>query len=177
MNRSARFCVAVFCTILTAAAWAQSKPPAVPNADETLSPVVWLVGGTWVADVKDASDGTETHIENKIRWAPNHQAIEFVATFNGKPHYNGFYAYDPAAKSVGFYYTSSEGELTIGTATADSDGKTVHQDFDITHSDGKTGHLRSTLTRDGNDAYWFAVSMQKDGQWAEVLRIHYLRKA
>jgi hypothetical protein len=176
MNRSARLCLAVFCTILTAAAWGQSKTPAVPNAEETLSPVAWLVGGTWVSDVKDPSDGSVTHVENRIRWAPNRQAIEFNTNFNGKPHYNGFYAYNPAAKTVGFYYTSAEGELTIGTATADPDGKTLHQDFDIMHADGKTGHIRSTLTRDGNDAYWFAVFVQKDGEWTQVFRIRYERK-
>lgn len=176
MKRCVRFRLAVFCTIFAAAACAQSKPSTIPNADETLSPVAWLVGGTWVSDVKDPSDGSVTHVENRIRWAPNHQAIEFNANFNGKPHYNGFYAYNPAAKTVGFYYTSAEGELTIGTATADSDGKTLTQDFDIVHPDGRTGHLRSTLTRDGNDAYWFSVFMQKDGQWTQVFRIHYERK-
>jgi len=168
--------LAVLCTILTSAVWAQSKPPTPPNADETLSPIAWLVGGTWVSDVTDPSGGSVTHVENRIRWAQNHQAIEFNADFNGKPHYNGFYAFNPVAKTVGFYYTSSEGELTIGTATADSDGKTVHQEFDIMHPDGRTGHLRSTLTRDGNDAYWFAVFMQKDGEWAQVFRIRYERK-
>ena len=80
-----------------------------------------------------------THVENHIRWAPNHQAIEFNTDFNGKPHYNGFYAYNPVAKTIGFYYTNSEGELTIGTATPDADGKTLHQEFDIMQPDGKTG--------------------------------------
>ncbi len=155
---------------------AQSKPAAMPNADETLAPVAWLVGGTWVVDVKDASDGSATHIENRIRWAPNHQAIEFNADFNGKPHYNGFYAYNPATKTIGFYYTSSEGELTIGTATPDPDGKTVHQEFDLMHADGRTGHIRSTLVRDGSDAYWFSVFLQKDGEWTQVFKIRYERK-
>jgi hypothetical protein len=126
--------------------------------------------------VKDPSDGTVTHVENRIRWAPNHQAIEFNTDFNGKPHYYGFYAYNPVAKAISFYYTNSEGELTIGTATLDSDGKTLHQDFDLMHTDGRTGHIRSTLLRDGNDAYGFSVFLQKDGEWAQVFKIHYERK-
>jgi len=117
-----------------------------------------------------------THVENHIRWAPNHQAIEFNTDFNGKPHYYGFYAYNPVAKTIGFYYTNSKGELTIGTATLDTDGKTLHQDFDIMHTDGKAGHIRSTVVRDGNDAYWFAVFMQKNGEWAEEFKIRYERK-
>ena len=44
------------------------------------------------------------------------------------------------------------------------------------HPDGKTGHIRSTLVRDGNDAYWFTVFMQKDGEWAQVFKIRYERK-
>ncbi|HZD32017.1 MAG TPA: hypothetical protein VE779_10205 [Candidatus Angelobacter sp.] len=56
-------------------------------------------------------------MENHITWAPNHQAIQFVTDFNAKPHYNGFYAYDPAKKTITFYYTSEEGQLTVGTAT------------------------------------------------------------
>ena len=155
---------------------AHSKPAVANSPDSPLAPVAWLVGGTWVSDVKDPSDGSTTHVENRIRWAPNHQAIEFATDFNGKPHYNGFYAYNPVAKTIGFYYTNSEGELTIGTATPDPDGKTVHQEFDIMHPNGKTGHIRSTLLRDGNDAYWFTVFMQKDGEWAEVFKIRYERK-
>ena len=104
-----------------------------------------MVGGTWVTDVKDPSDGTVTHVENHIRWAPNHQAIEFNTDFNGKPHYYGFYAYNPVAKAISFYYTNSEGELTIGTATPDPDGKTLLHEFDIMHPNGKTGHVRSTV--------------------------------
>jgi hypothetical protein len=162
--------------IFAASGFAQSKPAAPAAIVEPLTPVAWLVGGTWVTDVKDPSDGTVTHVENRIRWAANHQAIEFNTDFNGKPHYYGFYAYNPVAKTISFYYTNSEGELTIGTATPDPDGKTLLHEFDIFHPDGKTGHVRSTVVRDGNDAYWFTVFMQKDGEWAQVFKIHYERK-
>ena len=77
---------------------AQSKP-AASGVDSPLTPVAWFVGGTWVSDVKDPSDGSVTHVENRMRWAPNHQAVEFNTDFNGKPHYNGFYAYNPVAKT------------------------------------------------------------------------------
>ncbi len=159
-----------------ASGYAQSKPAASTATAGPLAPVAWLVGGIWVSDVKDPSDGSMTHVENHIRWAANHEAIEFNTDFNGKPHYFGFYAYNPVAKTIGFYYTNSEGELTIGTATPDADGKTLHQEFDIMHPDGKTGHIRSTLVRDGNDAYWFSVFVQKDGEWAQVFKIRYERK-
>jgi hypothetical protein len=92
---------------------AQSKPATGGSADGPLAPVAWLVGGAWVSDGKDSSDGSVTHVEN-------HQAIEFNTDFDGKPHYNGFYAYNRVAKTIGLYYTNSEGELTIGTATPDT---------------------------------------------------------
>jgi len=149
----------------------QPAPKASP-----LEPVTWLVGGTWVSDVKDPQDGSVTHVENKIDWAPNHQAIEFYTRFNGEPHYNGFYAYNAASKKISFYYTSSNGQLTIGTATPDPGGKTIQQEFDITQPDGKVGHVRSTIVRDGDNAYWFTVFLQKNGEWSPEFKIRYERK-
>ena len=143
-----------------------------------LEPVAWLVGGTWISDVKDPQDGSVTHVENRITWAPNHQAINSVTNFNGKPHYNGFYAYNPAAKTIGFYYTNSEGQLTIGTSVPDPDGKTLQQDFEVIQPDGKTGHT--------SVPHWCAMATtrigspclcQKGGRVAhEVFKIRYERK-
>ena len=136
--------VALCLCFITLAGNLAAQAPA-KTADSPLAPVAWLVGGTWVSDVKDPSDGSVTHVENHIDWAPNHQAIQFVTEFNGKPHYNGFYAYDPAKQTVDFFYTSEFGQLTIGTATPDADGKTLHQEFDIMNPNGKTGHMKSTI--------------------------------
>jgi hypothetical protein len=154
-------------------AFAQPKSEAAKPSP--LQPVAWLVGGTWVSDVKGLG-GKITHVENKIRWAPNHEAIEFLTKFNGQPHYNGFYAYNAATKSIGFYYTSAEGDLTIGTAIADPDGKTLHQDFELTNASGKITHIRSTIVRDGENAYWLTVLLQENGEWSPEFKIRYERK-
>jgi hypothetical protein len=140
-----------------------------------LSPLAWFVGGTWTSEVRDAKAQTVTHVENRMTWSPNREAIEFQTDFDGTPHYNGFYAYNAASKAFNFYYTSSDGELTTGTATLDPDGKTIHQDFEITHNNGKTDHLQSTIVREGNDAYWLTVSAQKNGQSTQLFRIRYER--
>ena len=163
--------------ILGSSLAAQSNTAPAPAAPDPLSAMAWFVGGTWTSDVKDTSDGTVTHVEERIRWSPNHQEIVFNVDFNGKPHYDGFYAFNPATKKIDFYYTSSEGELTIGTVTPDPDGKTFHQEFDIMHTNGTIGHLRSTLVRDGDNAYGFSVLMQKNGEWQQVFHIRYERKA
>jgi hypothetical protein len=159
--------------VASVASWAQTAPKTTVSP---LEPVAWFVGGTWVSDVKDPQDGTTTHVENHITWAPNHAAIQFVTDFNGKPHYNGLYAYDPAKKTINFYYTSEEGQLTIGTATPDPDGTTLHQEFDVTQPNGNSNHIRSTIVRDGNDAYIFSVSMQQAGEWKQLFQITYKRQ-
>jgi hypothetical protein len=173
-----RVCLAASLLAFSLVSWAQSpaqnaeKPAASP-----LEPVAWLIGGTWVSDVKDPQDGATTHVVNHIVWAPNHQAIQFVTDFNGKPHYNGFYAYDPAKKTINFYYTSEDGQLTIGTATPDPDGKTLRQEFDSMQPNGTSSHIRSTVVRDGNDAYVFSVFMQQAGEWKQVFQITYKRQS
>ncbi len=174
--KRALFTTSLMIALLSALS-AQSSAPAAPSSPEPMAAIAWLVGGTWVSDIKDSSDGSVTHVEERIRWSPNHQAIQFNVDFNGKPHYDGFYAFNPATKKIGFYYTNSEGELTIGTATPEEAGKTVRQDFDIMHVNGNTGHVRSTLVRDGENAYLFSVFMQKDGDWQQVFHIRYERKA
>ena len=168
--------VSLTLALLGAKLIAQANTPAAPAKSEPLSAMAWFVGGTWTSDVKNDQDGTVTHVAERIRWSPNHQAIVFNVDFNGKPHYDGFYAYNPATNKIGFYYTNSEGELTIGTVTPDADGKSFHQEFDIMHTNGTTGHLRSTLVRDGDNAYGFSVLMNKDGEWQQVFHIRYERK-
>jgi hypothetical protein len=153
-----------------------SQEKVAPPASSPLQPVAWLVSGIWVTDIKGPNGGPVTHVENRIEWAPNHQAIDFLTKFNGQPHYNGFYAYNAASKTIGFYYTSAEGDLTIGTAVPDPDGKTLRQDFDLTSADGKVTPIRSTVVRDGDNAYWFTVFLQKNGEWSPEFKIHYERK-
>ena len=173
--KQALFALALTMTLLNVNLPAQTTAPAAASPDP-LSAIAWFVGGTWTSDVKDSSDGSVTRVEERIRWSPNHRAIVFNVDFNGKPHYDGFYAFNPATKKIDFYYTNSEGELTIGGVTPDADGKTFNQEFDIMHMNGKTGHIRSTVVRDGDNAYWFSVFMPKDGDWQQVFHIRYERK-
>ena len=172
--RVALLCSSLLVLPLHAIAQAPAAAPKSPEA--LLEPVAWLVGGTWVSDVKDPQDGSMTHVENHITWAPNRAAIQFVTNFNGKPHYNGFYAYDAAKATIRFYYTSESGQLTIGTATPDLDGKTLHQEFDVTQPNGTVNHIRSTTVRDGKDTYLFTVFMQQNGAWQQLFQIRYKRK-
>src|SRR6516162_871683 len=176
MNLRKSVAMFLFLCLLPMYAVAQAQASPAKTVDSPLAPVAWLVGGTWMTDVKDPQDGTVTHVENHITWAPNHQAIQFVTDFNGKPYYNGFYAYDPAKQSINFYYTSEAGQLTIGTSTPDADGKTLRQEFDVTQPSGVTNRIRSTVARDGNNAYVFTVFEPENGEWKQLLQIIYKRK-
>ena len=148
------------------------------SADSPLDPVAWLVGGTWTSDVKDPQDGSVTHVENHITWAPNHQAIQFRDRLQRQAALQRLLCLRPRRRSDRLLLHHSEsGQLTIGTATPDPDGKTLHQEFDVMQPDGKTQHIRSTLVRDGNDAYWLQrVPAEQTGEWAEVFKIRYERK-
>ena len=171
--------VALLCSLLLVVplySVAQAPAAASKSPEALLKPVAWLVGGTWISDVKDPQNGSTTHVENRITWAPNRAAIQFVTNFNGKPHYNGFYAYDAVKAAIRFYYTSEDGQLTIGTATPDLDGKTLHQEFDVTQPNGTVQHIRSTIVRDGKDAYVFTVFMPQNGAWTQLFQITYKRK-
>ena len=159
-------------------ALAQAPPLVTPQSpDVLLAPVAWLVGGTWISDVKDPQDGSVTHVENHISWAPNHASIQFVTNFNGKPHYNGFYAYDARRGAIRFYYTSDSGQLTMGTLTPDLDGKRLDQEFATTEPNGTISHSRSTIVRDGEDAYLFTVFIEQNGTWKQLFQIRYKRRA
>jgi hypothetical protein len=67
--------LSVFVAFYAFNAAAQTQAAPAKTADSPLTPVAWLTGGTWFSDVKDPQDGSVTHVENHITWAPNHQAI------------------------------------------------------------------------------------------------------
>ena len=143
-----------------------------------LNQIGWLTGGTWVAEIKDVQGALTTRIENRIRWSENKQLIKFATTFisHNKPevHYEGIYAWDPAKKQISFWYTDQDGNLTQGTAAMS--GETLTQDFDIIHINGKADRLRSLIVRENPDSYNWNVSAQKNGQWAELFHLHYVRE-
>ena len=121
-----------------------------------------------------------TRIETRIRGSENGHLMMFTTTFiehnHPKLQYEGVYFYDPRAKQIEFYYTSSEGELTRGHAVYDEATRTLTQDFDIIHANGQADRLRSLVVRDGDNAYNWNVMSQKNGTWAEIFHLQYVRE-
>ncbi len=160
---------------------AKAPPPAAqqpgaqpPTTTDHLKPIRWLAGKTWTADAVDPTSGKKTRIESVVSAAPNGSSIQFVTSFDGKPQYNGFYAWDPATKQIRFWYTSSEGELSQGTAEPEGDG--LLQAFTITGVDGKVTPLRSHVKPAG-ETYDWNVERDQNGTWVEMIHLRYTSKA
>ena len=143
-------------------------------AVDHLQPIRWMAGKTWTADAVSPS-GKKSHVESVVSVSPNGNNIQFTVSFDGKPHYDGFYTWDPASKQIHFWYTSSEGELTQGTV--EQNGQELLHIFTIADTDGRVASLRSHVVPVSADAYEWNVETQRDGKWVELIHLHYTRKA
>ena len=145
-----------------------------------LDAIAWMKGGTWVAEMKDKDGNVTTRIETRIRGSENGRLIKFTTTFveHNRPHlqYEGVYLYDPENKWIAFFYTDSDGNFTRGHAAFAEATRTLTQDFSIVHMNGQADTLRSLVVRDGDDAYSWNVMSQKNGQWAEIFHLRYVRE-
>ncbi len=157
-------------------------PTAVSEVATQSNPVEdqlgWIVGGKWVAEAKEGSDGNPLRVELVCRWGANHRVIEFATSFvsGGKPvpTYEGIYAWHPIKKKLAFLYTDREGNLTDGEATAD--GNRLLHEFHVSHVDGTSNEFRSIIERQGPDAYDWSVSGRKNGAWVVLLALKYKRQ-
>jgi hypothetical protein len=139
----------------------QRVPNKAAEPDRHLGPIAWMVGGTWATDVKPPN-GPATRVENRLRYAPN--------------NYFGVYAWAPARKVISFWYTSAEGELTIGTVIPDPDRKTLHLEFTVNGPDGNPQELRSTIAADSDDSYLFTAFNKSKGAWVQLFQTRYDRQ-
>lgn len=154
---------------------------AAPAAAQTGTPLdefAWLVGGTWVAEVKNPEGKTTLRIESTCRWSENRRQIRFVTHFitpeKDVPRYEGFYAFHPGKKKVAYWYTDEKGAFSEGTAQ--SSGDTAEFELENVSPSGQTMPIRSTIWREGDDAYSWKAYVQKDGQWTEAVSLRYVRR-
>lgn len=147
---------------------AQPKPQSAHEPH--LEALDWLAHGTWTAEVT-SPDGKTTLVQNEIRWAETGTALYFLTRFNHKAHYYGVYLYDPVAKQIKFFYSSSDGEMTVGHS--DPDGNEVRQEFQISSGD-RTTPFHSLMKRNDEDNYDFTVYQQ--GSVKPIFSVHYVRK-
>lgn len=83
------------------------------------------------------------------------------------------YAYDPAAKQVGFCYVDTEGNFSKGSARLE--GQRLVQELTNAHPDGKAEPLISYIDRlGGNDKYHWQVL--RPGETKSMIALDYTRK-
>jgi hypothetical protein len=140
------------------------------NHDPHLQALDWLTHGTWTAEVSPPG-GKTVLVQNEVRWAETGTALYFLTRFNHQAHYYGVYLYDPAAKQIKFFYSSSDGEMTVGHS--DPSENEIKQEFEIADAQGTTP-FHSLMKRDGEDVYDFTVYQQ--GSDKPMLTVHYVRK-
>jgi hypothetical protein len=153
----------------------QKSPQASP-----LSPIAFLVGGTWTAKLPKGPPGAPSSIETHFDWGANHQNIRFDSYFvSGEkrfPYTSGMYGWNPGKRKIVFWYSDSEGSLHEGAVT--KEGLVLVQDFTITDKDGKVTNARSRLTQPGPDAFNNEILVAKEGgEWQRIVEVKYERPA
>lgn len=158
-------CLAL-CFSLTASTQSNPKPGHEPH----LQAIDWMTRGTWTAEFKTPA-GKDFLIQNEIRWAETGAAIYFLTRFNHEPHYYGVYLYDPAANQIKFFYSSSDGEFTVGQS--EPGATEIKQNFQVSSARG-VNTFNSLIKRVGDDAYDFTV--YQSGGEKPLIAVHYVRK-
>ena len=166
-------------TILVATLLLVSRPlpAAAPAEHSPLAELSWLVGGTWVAEVR-SSDGPPMRVEFKCDWSEHGQALKYVIHFKTAdetiPQYEGMYFWHPAKKKLAMVQVDRNGNVTESIAT--TDGGNLTQENEATTADGTTRPQRVTATRNGDDAFTFKAMVKRGDEWVEGLALVYRRQ-
>jgi hypothetical protein len=139
-----------------------------------MAPIAWIAGD-WEAEAKDLrATGATTKVVNHYRPILGGKAMELETTFNGNERYRGMIGYDPAKKSVAFWYLMTTGESTSGTVTGE-DGYALF-DFTVTTLQGKGAHLQVHIVRLDPDHYrWEMYADPKGAGMGKLFEISYRR--
>jgi hypothetical protein len=145
-------------------------------ADAPLEPLAWLVGGTWVAEIK-AAKGDPLEVHMRVAWSAHKKALKYTIVFKTKdaviPQYDGMYFWHPAAKEIRLLQIDGGGQVTESVLTV-ADGKWTQRNT-LTRADGTRQEQRAELVRDGNDAFRFRALVPKGTEWIEGLNLTYRR--
>src|SRR5687768_12639075 len=150
---------------------------AEPPAGDPLLAMSWLVGGSWVSEIK-ASEGRAMRVESKFAWAEHGRALKYVihCTSEGQtvPQYEGVYYWHPGKKHIAMLQTDRGGNVTESVVTVE--GATIKQENQATQADGTTRPQRVSVARKGDDAFEFKALVQRDGVWVDAVGLTYNRQ-
>ena len=174
-----RLLAAVFVTLALAATSGEARAQQMP-----ISPLEWLVGGTWVAQ-GDTMPPNVLRIETQYRWAATGNFIQFTTQFvgkDGKPagNYAGNFYYDPAAKRLAMWYMDRDNAITQGSVGTSPMGMTMTfaQDGASMGSPGPVD-FEAVVTKTPGDTYRWTLAARKGGSsdpYKPLFMLEYVRK-
>ena len=177
IRRIAAAALGAYLAIACAASARAQTPP--------ISPLAWLVGGTWVAQGDDMPPGV-LRIETQYRWAATGNFIQFTTQFvgkDGKPNgnYAGNFYYDPATKELAMWYMDRDNAITQGPVGTSPMGMTMAFTQDGA-SMGAPGPVdfEAVVTKTSDNSYRWTLAARKGGSsgpYKPLFMLDYARKA
>jgi hypothetical protein len=158
----------------------RAQGPAVsPSAPSPLSPLAFLVGGSWRANLPDTPGGQTVVIETRYTWSANHRGVRFDSTWfvAGRPHpyASGMYAWSPAQKRLVLWYTNADGSLAQGSVEIGA-GK-LQYDLTVTNPSGSAEPVRAEIVPIDARTYSNTIFVQKAGEWSKLIEVRNTRSA
>jgi hypothetical protein len=170
--------VAALAAVLSPALTSTHGQAPAPAADSTiageLAPIAWMQG-TWIAQTTPPPGQVPIVIEQTVTAAVAGKALSFSTTFNGKPQYQGLFAWDPGKKAIAFWYPSAQGEITAGTVSRAQDY--YLWTFQVTSPNGMVTPFQVHIKPTGPNDYDWTLLGLSGSDWKEMFSLHYKRKA
>jgi hypothetical protein len=174
-----RVVAVVFLAVAVASSTGAARAQQLP-----ISPLDWLVGGTWVAQGTNMPPDT-SRIETQYRTATTGNFIQFTTQFlgkDGKPagNYAGNFFFDPATKNLAMWYMDRDNTIVHGPVVATPSGMTMTFIEDGA-SMGVNGPIdfQVTVTKSSANAYRWALAARKGGSsdaYKALFALDYVRE-
>ena len=155
-------------------------PAQQPTPTKPITPLAWLIGGTWTADASNLAPGMQ-RIETRYTWSDNGSYIRFtthfVSTQGTFKNYDGSFFFDPAGKTLSMWYMDAGGAITQGPVTIQGDLWQMSFPRPRKTSTASPPTSRSTCSPQIQRLYHHWSVSEKDGDsWKKLLELDYARK-
>lgn len=167
--------VSVATLTLTAQTPASPQVPQAAEAVSPLAPIAWMAG-SWAAEAKQPGAQNPSKIFTRFTPQLDGRTMSIETSFDGKPMYQGMFAYDPALKAIAFWYVTPDGESIRGTVDTKEAGDPLF-DFRMTLNNGVELHFQTRVHRVDADHYtWTLFSTSNKGTtWDKLFAVDYHR--
>ena len=149
---------------------AQTAPAVSP-----LAPILWMAG-SWAAEAKQPGSSVSSKIFSRFTPQLDGRSMTIETSFDGRPVYQGMFAYDPAQKAISFWYVTPDGESIRGTVDPKETADPLF-DFLMTLTNGVELHFHTLVHRVDADHYTWTLltTMNKGTTWDKLFAVDYHR--